>query len=395
MKPRRLRDVDAFPVREGGRTWLALRDGEGYAAELVLLSPAEAMAASRFDGRRTAEEIARELAGTDAERVRALAKSLDERLLLDSPRFQRAERAAKAAFRRAKSRPAWLAGRGYPGEPGPLAERLASWLPAAPKAPAGRPTGIVAPHIDFTRGGTGYGWAYGELLGSSLPALCVVIGVAHRTPPTPLVLARKDFETPFGTVPLDAALAKELQRGAPYDLRADEWVHRSEHSAEFQAVWLAYGRRRLGGELRLLPLLASSYDLDGADPGARTKAVLDRLAALLEPVKDSLLLVAGIDLAHVGPRFGDAEPVDSARMARVEAQDREALARLMEQDAEGWLKSVSADGNARRVCGVSAAYAFSYLHRALFPAARGTLLHWSHAADPAGGEVSFASAVFR
>ncbi|MDE2291122.1 MAG: AmmeMemoRadiSam system protein B, partial [Elusimicrobia bacterium] len=295
---------------------------------------------------------------------------------------------------RARTRPAWLAGRSYPDEPGALEAELAGFLPAAPP-PEAPPTGLIAPHIDFPRGGPGYGAAYRELLGAPLPPVCVVIGVAHRTPPTPLALAAKDFETPLGAVPLAAELAEAFAARAPFDVRADELVHRSEHSVEFQAVWLAWARGRAGGEPAMLPLLASSCDLDGASAGGRTEEALDRLAELLEPLKGRLLLVCGADLAHVGPRFGDAEAVTPERLARVESQDRTGLGRLAAQDPGGWLASVQEDGNARKVCGVSALYAFSRLHKALFPAARGTLLHWGHAADPAGGEVSFASMAFR
>lgn len=400
-----LRPLDAFPLAHDGKTWLALRDTEGWTERLVLLSALEAQVAARLDGRRTAAQVAAELArhGHDirAEEVAAFAKGLDEALMLDSPRFRRQVRTAATAFKKARARPAALAGRSYAAAPAELESEMRGFFrrpggPGAPPAPGtlGRPTGIVAPHIDFHRGGAGYAWAYRELLASSMPALCVVIGVAHRTPGTPLVLAAKDFETPFGLVPLATELATDFERAAPFDLRADELVHRSEHSVEFQAVWLAFAGESLGGKPAMLPLLASSCDLASAVAGARTESAIDRLAELLEPLKGSLLLVCGADLAHIGPRFGDDQPVDEAWMERVESQDREGLSRLAAQDARGWLSSVQSDGNARRVCGVSALYAFSRLHKALFPKAPGRLLHWGHAADPAGGTVSFASMVF-
>lgn len=400
-----LRALDAFPLREDGQVWLALRDVDGWTDRLTLLTALEAQMAARFDGSRGAAEVAADLARhglpVSAGDVAAFSARLDAALLLDSPRFRKLAKAGAAAYRRARTRPAHLAGRSYEAEPEALLAEMAAFFsraggPGAAPAPGSRPrpTGLIAPHIDFHRGGRGYAWAYRDLLGSSLPRLCVVIGVAHRTPATPLVLAAKDFETPLGPLPLAAGLAAALEDGAPYDLRADELVHRAEHSAEFQAVWLAYARRTLGDETSLLPLLASSCDLSGPKAGRRTEAVLDRLAGLLEPLKDGLLLVCGADLAHIGPRFGDEREVTPGWLAEVEARDREGLARLAAQDAEGWLESVQRDGNARKVCGVSAAYAFSRLHRALWPASQGRLLHWGHAADPAGGEVSFASMAF-
>lgn len=405
MKLPALRALDAFPLREDGRVWLALRDVDGWTDRLTLLTHVEAQMAARLDGRRTAAEVAADLGRhgipAAASDVAAFAERLDAALLLDSPKFRKLVKARTAAYRKARARPAHLAGRSYAADPSALASEMKAFFarpgaPGAEPAPGSlsRPTGLIAPHIDFHRGGTGYAWAYRDLLGSSMPPLCVVIGVAHRTPRTPLVLAAKAFETPLGPVPLAADLAAALEDGAPYDLRADELVHRAEHSAEFQAVWLAYASRVLGGETRMLPLLASSCDLSGADAGRRTEEVLDRLAGLLEPLKAGLTLVCGADLAHIGPRFGDARPVTPQWIAEVEARDREGLARLAEQDARGWLESVQRDGNARKVCGVSAAYAFSRVHKALWPQARGRILHWGHAPDPAGGEVSFASMVF-
>jgi hypothetical protein len=54
-----------------------------------------------------------------------------------------------------------------------------------------------------------------------------------------------------------------------------------------------------------------------------------------------------------------------------------------------------ADGNRRKLCGISALHAFSWLHKEVFPKSTGKHLHLGHAADPAGGEVTFASMSFR
>ena len=49
----------------------------------------------------------------------------------------------------------------------------------------------------------------------------------------------------------------------------------------------------------------------------------------------------------------------------------------------------------RKQFGVSALYAFSHLHKRLFPNSKGESLHYAHAADPTGGVVTFASLAFR
>jgi AmmeMemoRadiSam system protein B len=406
----RLRFVDAFPVEDGGATYLALRDNEGYSDRMVFLSPIDALIAGCLDGRTTEEEacsrLSKQIGAKEfpAGRVRELLKVLDENLLLENERFERAKKAVLDGFRSSPERPAHLAGASYPEKAEQLEAALDSYFEldgspgdAGEAGSAAIPTGLVSPHIDFDRGKAGYAWAYREILRSGLPDLTVILGVAHQSPATPFVLTRKDYGTPFGPARTDAALAEKLEKDLPFDPRADELTHRSEHSVEFQAVYLRYCARKLGvdGESKILPVLCSSYDLDGFDPGERTHAFLDRLADLLAGYKGRVCLLAGVDFAHIGPRFGDKEPAVGEFLEKTKREDAQSLKQLLAQDPKGFLESVQFDGNRRKVCGVSALYAFSELHKRLYPKSAGETLHYSHAADPAGGEVTFASQVFR
>lgn len=404
----RLRALDAFPVQEDGKTYLALRDNEGFTDKLILLPLVDAMAAARLDGERGEEEVAAELErqlGPGAYprgRVRELARTLDENMMLESPRFREHERRTLEAYRGAPERAPFLAGRSYEADPKRLARSIAGFFSAA-GAPGAEPekdgeaplTGLVAPHIDFQRGRTGYAWAYGEVLRSGLADLYVILGVAHSPVPVPIVLTEKDFGTPLGAAPVDRELARALAEKAPYEMTAGELAHRSEHSIEFQTVMLRYAQERLGGSFRILPLLCSSWEPDGSVPARRADEALDRLAGLLEGYPGRVCVLAGADLAHVGPRFGDAEAVTPERLEQVRREDEAGLERVLAGDARGFLDSVMSDGNSRRVCGAGALYSFSFLHRRLFPRSSGRLLHYANAADPAGGEVTFASLAFR
>jgi len=404
----KLRAVDAFPVEEKGVTHLALRDDEGLTDQTVFLPPIEAYVATRMNGQTTRTQVLAEVAekaGKDAITPKALdelVRVLDENFFLETNRLTARRREILEDFRSAPERPAHLSGSGYPDRPQELNEALDAHF-SAPGAPgpaqttgdSGPITGLVAPHIDYHRGKAGYAHAYGEVLRSGLADLYVVLGVAHHTPSTPFVLTQKSYGTPLGPVPCDEGLAAALEDGLPFDARADELVHRTEHSIEFQAVYLAYLREKLGGAPHMLPVLCSSYDLDGSDPGERTGAFLDRLTGLLEDYDGKVCLLAGVDFAHIGPRFGDDRPAEGEFLETTLQEDQVSIERLIEQDADGFLGSVMHDGNARKVCGVSALYAFSVLHKRLFPHSKGRLLHHAHAADPAGGEVTFASMVYR
>ena len=75
-----------------------------------------------------------------------------------------------------------------------------------------------------------------------------------------------------------------------------------------------------------------------------------------------MCVVAGVDLAHVGRRFGDAFEIDDEIVHAVKARDDEDLACALNLDADGWYASVMKDGNQRRVCGLNAIYALSLIH---------------------------------
>ena len=144
---------------------------------------------------------------------------------------------------------------------------------------------------------------------------------------------RKAFETPFGPLEVDREVLDAIVRRSPEDLFAAELAHRGEHSIEFQAVWLQYLRHRAGGgERRIVPLLTSFVHeclARGKSPGGaagRRRGARRRVRDAMATIPRRYCIVAGADLAHVGPRFGDgwragrdpagARPVRGSRAAR-------------------------------------------------------------------------------
>ena len=128
--------------------------------------------------------------------------------------------------------------------------------------------GVLSPHIDFQRGGPVYTWSYKELVENSQADTFVVLGVAHQYCRRRFALTCKDFETPLGVVPTDRAYVDRIASLAGRDLFDDELAHRTEHSIEFQVVFLQYllGGRR---DFSIVPILVGSFhDLmeRGVDP---------------------------------------------------------------------------------------------------------------------------------
>lgn len=219
----------------------------------------------------------------------------------------------------------------------------------------------------------------------------VVVGVAHAGPSAPYVLTTKAYATPCRVIEVDRPLLDAVISRYPYDALAHEAVHRTEHSIEFQVLFLDHLTR--GRPLTILPVLCSSFE---QWCGPRSPAEVPEIESFIGALRQALaaearpvVVVGGVDLSHMGPRFGDAEAVGPSLAAAARAGDLAALARVAAGDAEGFWQAVMADGNRRRVCGLSAIYT---VLRVLAPA-HGRVLEYNQGEDPAGGLVGFAACV--
>lgn len=390
----RLRPLDFVTAERNGERVVCGRDYEGLLDGPVILPLPIVLVALLLDGRRDLRAVQAEytrlsgglpLPSADLDRI---VRDLDAHGLLDSPALEGRRRAVADAYRAAPHRAMAHAGTAYPRDPAACAAALDRYLAAGAEGgpvAAVPPRGILAPHIDFTRGGSMYGRAYAPLAGLPAGACVVVVGVAHAGAATPYVLTTKGYETPFGVVEVDRPLLEAVARRAPFDPLADEPVHRGEHSVEFQVVWLAHVLR--GRDFTVLPVLTGPLDGHAADGTitAFIAALREAMAAADRPV----YVVGGVDLSHVGPRFGDADPVGPALTQRASRADLAALRHVEAGDAEGWWRTVAADGNRCHVCGLGAIYT---VLRLLAPVT-GRVLGYDQGFDPAGGLVGFSAVV--
>jgi AmmeMemoRadiSam system protein B len=270
-------------------------------------------------------------------------------------------------------------------------------MASTPLAPC--PLALFAPHIDFHRGGPAYAWAYQALSECAPPDVIVALGVAHMTPNSPWVLTHKDYETPYGPMALSDEIYRDVQSALWYDGPADQWAHRTEHSLEFQALWLKYLWRDKTPPW--VPILCSSFDRFCPDRAPSTIATIeDGINKIGEKLKarqaagQTIMILAGVDLSHVGPRFGDEEKLGPELEKKVEEADRVSLAHALKGDADAMYLSVVEGGHWRKWCGLSAVYTSLRLARILSgktPESR--LLTYGQAPDPMGGLVSFTSVI--
>ncbi len=102
-------------------------------------------------------------------------------------------------------------------------------------------------------------------------------------------------------------------------------------------------------------------------------------------------VVSGVDLSHVGPRFGDPDTLSEAVVEDVMAHDREVLSAAADLDAEGFFETIGKEGDRTRICGTSSIYALLKVIRA----DRAEILKHDRVVDDDGQSmVSFASVAF-
>jgi AmmeMemoRadiSam system protein B len=402
----RLRSIEAFPIEHEGERFLALRDPAGYTSSSIMLPLAVLEIVSLFDGEHDVEEIQQAVLRqrgerVDAARIEDLADALDQHGFLDSPRFDARRAEVDGAFLAAPARPASHAGGAYPAEPGALAAALDGFFSppqgpgpinraAAAKTPV---RALIAPHIDFHRGGPAYAWGYRDVAERCDADVFVIFGTCHAGMRQPFALTRKPYDTPLGAAPVDVDFVETLAKRSRLDCFAEELAHRNEHSIEFQAVFLRYlfGGRR---DVTIVPALTSFVHEAIAhkrrpEDDPRVRRFVDALGETVAATGRRVAFVAAADLAHVGPRFGDPEPVSREQAAGLAAADRATLATVTAGDAEAFFDDAARDDDARRICGLSPIW---MLLRAT-GGASGVLRHYGQTPDPQC-VVTFASVVF-
>ncbi len=365
----------------------------------VRLTGVEAGWLRLFDGQRTLREVQAEvmqqLGGqlVPLEVLQGLAERLDEALFLDGPRF-------RAVADDPVRRPMHVGC--YEGEPGSLRDQMrrlftgpgGPGLPGEPR-PDGRLRAALVPHIDYARGGATFAYGFKEVVERTDASLFVIVGTSNYSRAR-FTLTRKHFRTPLGVVQTDGGFVDRLVAHYGDGLFDDELMaHVPEHSIELEVVLLQYLYEKKR-PIRIVPLVVGSFEdcvLTGTEPAACDD--IGRMAAALraaerETPEPVCYLISG-DLAHIGPKHGDDDPVAAPFLTHSESQDRAILRRAEAADASGYFRVIADEGDERRICGLPPTYT---VLEAVRPKS-GKLLHYGRYVHPTGYEsVSFASVTF-
>jgi len=369
-------------------------DGRGFvlfdqrrAGQPVHLSAAAFELVKLFDGSVTLGELASGT-GLPVADIAALVTGLDEALLLDGPAWQAKIAApvrepscigvypedAEGTRRLVRSLFVGKGGAGFPN----LTPR-----PPLPRGEGEKLRAALVPHMDYTRGNVTYGHGFRPLFEQTAAKLFVVVGTSHYSP-APFTLSRQNFSTSLGVVETDQAFIDRVVQRYGDGLFDDPAAHVPEHSIELELPFLQLLAEARGEPIRIVPLLVGPMS---ADIPRMAEALTQAEAAAGEPV---CYVISG-DLAHIGPKFDDPEPVNDAQLKASREQDEKLLACLEAADAGGYSKVIADEEDARRICGHSP----TVLTLLAAKPTRGRVLHYQQYAHPQGHEsVSFAAAAF-
>ena len=368
--------ISSIPEQPG----LLIRDSFRYSDHVLVIPPPLVRFLAFFNGTHTDSDLREELAASlNVEQTKAVAENLVQALgdagFLTDETYAKLKEARHKAFEESPVREAAFAGSAYPEDAGALRKLIEGYLHSQKPAQTGV-IGIAAPHVSPDGGWQCYSAAYSALTPDLGDRTFVVLGTSHYGQPDKFGLTRKPFKTPLGTTTTNDTLVTELAiQGATV---MEDYCHAVEHSIEFQVIFL---QALYGPDVCVLPILCGSFGKHigaGASPedDQGVKGFLEALAKIAEREKQHLIWILGVDMAHMGARYGDDfnSHADQAEMTDVRARDHLRIERVLASDAGGFwhLVQETRDDDDLKWCGSSAFYSFLKA----VPQARGTLRHY-------------------
>lgn len=401
--------LEIQPINYKGQPGLLISDRLGLIENPVILQGEALEVLALIDGRREAEDIQLEFLrrkGYSLEGAGLVSKILEEfrrLLIIDSLEYRERKQKLIQEFFESPIRPAVLAGEAYPGKEEELRSFIKNILELEvisgteerkEEIGEGREKNIkvlVSPHIDLRVGSRIYSLAYRQLTGCSYERV-IILGTGHFLEDGIFSLTEKDYSTPLGRVRTDKKIVRKLKEAGGELVAAHDLAHKKEHSIEFQLIFLQH---LLGDNFELIPILCGSFHqwLTKASRASEIPGIEPFLSALKELAsarEKRTLIVAGVDLSHIGPKFGHRQRAAELKKATLAFDDKiiEALLRL---DAVTFWRLLQETRDSFNVCGFPALATLLEI----MPAEKGYFLGYDLAEEPATqSAVSFMALAF-
>lgn len=364
MVPRLRTDIDIIPTSYQGEKVFLVKDLLGLIPQPVLLRGAALQVIGLIDGMRSIQDIQAELMRLQggvfirSEDVEDMISQLDKAFLVDSQNYRQEKKRIVKDYMQCQTREACLAGRAYPDEPDELTSYIQSILDTENGHPAALErkhiSAVVAPHIDLDVGKKVYAKAY-QVVKELSPEKVLLLGTGHYLSEFYFSLTTKDFVTPLGRVKTDRDEVERLkEKCSPEIIAPHDIDHKNEHSLEFQILFLQH---LFGDGFTLMPVLCGSFhrvlhqfSKPGEIPGMSD--FISGLRLFLGDKEESVLIVAGVDFSHIGPKFGHREPATSLLLEAKE-HDRSLLDAICRGDVTNFWSEAQRENNKYNVCGLS------------------------------------------
>jgi len=404
-KPILKRGVEIFPAKDKERELILLKDNEGITNQ-VLVMPVETIALIQFfDGQNSIKDIQNQILKLTNHLVSEyeiieFVKQLEQANFLENEKVNEIRKKLYEEFRNSPVRKAIHKGLSYPENILELSSFMAKFLKIEDiKFPTQTIIGAISPHIDLIRGGSVYAKTYSELQKSVIPDIVIAFGVSHKGGVSPFIFTKKEYETPYGNIQVDNELYMKFKEILWYKPDEEEFFHKDEHSLELQALWLKYIWR--DKTPKWLPILVTDFErFCEKNPPSKIEYIekfFNSAEIILRELLNQnkkVLILAGVDFSHVGPRFGDDIEITPEIKKTIEEYDKKILNLALELKADEFFVNIAETENETNICGLSATYSALRFIKSINTNAKGKLLDYSQADDPFGGFVSFASMVF-
>ena len=387
------RNLDAMPSPDPEQPGLLLRDTFGYSERVLVIPPQLVKGLQFFDGASTENDLREWLVRVTnsfdvGPQLQNLISALSESGFLEDEIYFGMRDAAHQAFADLPVRPAAFAGGAYPECPEDCRRFLDQFLEELPELPepAGKMVGIAAPHVSYEGGWECYRDAFSALRQMGPDRTYIILATSHYGEPEKFGVTRKPYQTPLGETTPANELLDELKALAPDALIEEDYCQVMEHSAEFHVLWLQY---LFGPNVKVLPILVGACFADSPEVSPHLKALYDGLAALAQKHGDELGWVLSIDMAHMGPRYGDEMEYQEGN-AGIEELDQLRVSALAEGDIAKFWANVRTNDDPWKWCGSAPLYTF---FRAL-PGVKAEMLRYGHWNIDEASVVSFAGMRF-
>jgi hypothetical protein len=381
---------------------LFIRDPYKFSDAMLVIPPALVTCLNNFDGAHTDLDLRAALVHATSslevsELERHLVSTLSAAGFLEDEVFAAMESERRGAFRECPVREPAHAGSAYPAEREALGETMTRYMTGgAPALADGNLVGIAAPHVSPEGGWQSYRAAYRALGQELRDKTFVILATSHYGQPERFGLTRKNWATPLGEAQADLKVIDWLAERGGAAVEMEDYCFSFEHTAEFQVVFLQHV---LGPEVKIAPVLCGSFARslyqDGGDPedDDGVRRFFDALGELHERERGRLVWVLGVDMAHMGARYGDRFPAVANRgqMAEVGRRDAQRMERINASDAAGFWELVRENRDDLKWCGSAPFYTFLKS----VPRVKGELLEYEQWNIDEQSVVSFAGMAFR